>query len=127
MNTFGPPTPTPTLSPGPPRPIRSSPKSSDYVNVFTGQDTSTLVQLHAGVPRFAHHGSFRRTKNEFLEQANACVHGGIDGKILKDESGAFIRLGIIDIGNCGGSQVAAEAGEVRLRAPAVSSGDEQVR
>src|ERR1700693_1517681 len=33
----------PTLSRGPPRPIRSSPKSSDYVNVFTGRDTRTFT------------------------------------------------------------------------------------
>ena len=52
---------------------------------------------------------FRRAKNELLKQAEGHMSGAVNGEILKEQSRAAIRLGIVEGWNGGRGQIATEA------------------
>ena len=64
-------------------------------------------------------------ENELAKHANPNMNGRVNANGLKHQAGAAIRFWIVEIRQCGGSEIAADAGIVWLPSAIISLGDRQ--
>ena len=64
-------------------------------------------------------------ENELASHADRNVNGGVNGDGLKHEACAAVRFWIVEIGQRGGSEIAADTGIVWLPSAIISLGDDQ--
>ena len=64
-------------------------------------------------------------ENELASHANRNMNGRVNGDGLEHQAGAAVRFGIVEIRQCGGSEIAADTGIVWLPSAIISLGDDQ--